>query len=87
MFTVAAPPVDIGEVQAATGDEHGLVDIEGSLFTARVEPGTAARPGAALRLALDAARIHYFDPGSGLRLETGSGAAKAEPTPIAATTP
>jgi len=87
MFTVAAPPVDIGEVQAATGDEHGLVDIEGSLFTARVEPGTAARPGAALRLALDAARIHYFDPGSGLRLDTGPGAVKAEPTPIATTTP
>ena len=77
MFTVAAPPVDIGEVQAATGDEYGLVNIEGSLFTARVEPGTAARPGAALRLALDAARIHYFDPESGLRLETGAVAIEA----------
>ncbi len=86
MFTVAAPPVDIGEVQAAAGDEHGLVDIAGSLFTARVEPGTAARQGAALRLALDAARIHYFDPESGLRLETGAGGVKAEPTPIATTT-
>jgi multiple sugar transport system ATP-binding protein len=87
MFTVAAPPVDIGEVQAAAGDEHGLVDIEGSLFTARVDPGTAARPGATLRLALDAARIHYFDPGSGLRLETGPVAIKAEQTPIATPTP
>jgi multiple sugar transport system ATP-binding protein len=77
MFTVAAPPVDIGEVQAAAGDEHGLVDIEGSLFTARVEPGTAARPGAALRLALDAARIHYFDPESGLRLESSPVAVQA----------
>jgi multiple sugar transport system ATP-binding protein len=69
LFTVDAPPVDRGEVQEATGDEHGLVEIEGSLFTARVDPGTAARPGAALRLALNPARIHYFDPESGLRLE------------------
>ena len=69
LFTVAAPPVDLGEVQEATADEHGLVDIEGSLFTARVDPGTAASPGAALRLAVDPARIHYFDPESGLRLE------------------
>jgi multiple sugar transport system ATP-binding protein len=87
MFTVAAPPVDIGEVQAAAGDEHGLVDIEGSLFTARVEPGTAARPGADLRLALNAARIHYFDPGSGLRLESGPAGVKAEQAPFATTTP
>ena len=77
LFTVAAPPVDIGEVQAAAGDEHGLVDIDGSLFTARVDPATAARPGAVLRLALDAARIHYFDPGSGLRLETSRVAVEA----------
>ncbi len=77
MFTVAAPPVEIGEVQAASGDEYGLVDFEGSLFTARDEPGTAARPGADLCLALDAARIHYFDPESGLRLETGAVAVEA----------
>jgi len=72
LFTVAAPPVDIGEVRAATGEEHGLVDIEGSLFTARVDPRTAARPGAVLRLAVDPAPIRYFDPESGLRLETGA---------------
>jgi multiple sugar transport system ATP-binding protein len=69
LFTVAAPPVDVSDVQAAAGDEHGLVEIEGSLFTARVDPRTAARAGAPLRLALDPARIHYFDPASGLRLE------------------
>ncbi len=77
MFTVAAPPVDIGEVKEAAGDEYGLVEIEGSLFTARVDPGTAARSGATLRLALDATRIHYFDPGSGLRLETRAVAVEA----------
>ena len=70
IFTVAAPRVDVAEVHEAAGDEHGLVAMEGSLFTARVDPGTGARPGAALQLALDPARIHYFDPVSGLRLET-----------------
>jgi multiple sugar transport system ATP-binding protein len=71
LFTVAAPRVEVAEVhQAAGDDDHGLVAMEGSLFTARVDPGTGARPGAPLRLALDPARIHYFDPVSGLRLET-----------------
>ena len=70
LFTVAAPRVDVADVQEAAGEEHGLVAMEGSLFTARVDPGTGARPGASLQLALDPTRIHYFDPGSGLRLET-----------------
>ena len=69
LFTVAAPPVDVSDVQAAAGDEHGLVEIDGSLFTARVDPRTAARAGAPLQLALNPAGIHYFDPASGLRLE------------------
>jgi multiple sugar transport system ATP-binding protein len=69
LFTVAAPPVDISDVHEEADDEHGLVEIEGSLFTARVDPGTAARPGADLRIALNPDRIHFFDPGSGLRLE------------------
>jgi hypothetical protein len=34
-----------------------------------VGPGTAARPGTRLRLAVDPARFHYFDPETGLRLE------------------
>ena len=43
--------------------------LEGSVFTARVDPGTAARPGSPLRLAVDPTRLHYFDPETGLRLE------------------
>ena len=70
IFTVAAPRVDVSEVREAAGDEDAaLVAVEGSLFTARVDPATAARPGARLRLAVDPARFHYFDPESGLRLE------------------
>ncbi|HET8751095.1 MAG TPA: sn-glycerol-3-phosphate ABC transporter ATP-binding protein UgpC [Gaiellaceae bacterium] len=69
LFSVAAPRVDTSEVRDAAGDEDTLAAVEGSLFTARVDPGTAARPGAPLRLALDPARFHYFDPETGLRLE------------------
>jgi multiple sugar transport system ATP-binding protein len=69
IFAVAAPRVDVTEVREAAGDEDSLATLEGSLFTARVDPGTAARPGAPLRLAVDPSRLHYFDPGTGLRLE------------------
>ena len=70
LFTVAAPRVEVTEVQAAAGEEdEALPAIEGSLFTARVDPATAAKPGAPLRLAVDPSRFHYFDPETGLRLE------------------
>ncbi|HEV8102144.1 MAG TPA: sn-glycerol-3-phosphate ABC transporter ATP-binding protein UgpC [Gaiellaceae bacterium] len=69
LFTVAAPRVEVSEVREAAGDDDALVAVEGSLFTARVDPGTAARPGAPLRLAVDPSRFHYFDPESGLRLD------------------
>jgi multiple sugar transport system ATP-binding protein len=79
LFTVAAPRVDVSEVREAAGDEDALVAVEGSLFTARVDPGTAARPGSALRLAVDPSRFHYFDTETGLRLE-------ADRTPAAVAT-
>ena len=69
VFAVAAPRVDVSEVREAAGDEDALVALEGSVFTARVDPGTAARPGTPLRLAVDPSRFHYFDPESGLRLD------------------
>jgi multiple sugar transport system ATP-binding protein len=70
IFTVDAPRVDVSEVRAAAGDEDAdLVAVDGSFFTARVDPGTAARPGSSLRLAVDPARFHYFDPETGLRLD------------------
>ncbi len=72
LFTVDAPPVDVSEVREAAGDAEALIAVEGSLFTARVDPGTSARPGQPLRLAVDPSRIHYFDPESGLRLEPGA---------------
>jgi multiple sugar transport system ATP-binding protein len=72
LFAVAEPRVEVGEVRAATGDEDATIGaVEGSLFTARVDPGTAARPAAPLRLAVDPSRFHYFDPETSLRLDAG----------------
>jgi multiple sugar transport system ATP-binding protein len=69
LFSVAAPRVEVSEVKEAASDDDALVAVEGSLFTARVDTATAARPGAPLQLAVDASRFHYFDPETGLRLE------------------
>jgi multiple sugar transport system ATP-binding protein len=70
LFSVAAPRVEVTEVREAAGDEDAtLAAVEGSLFTARVDPATSAKPGAPLRLAVDPSRFHYFDPETGLRLE------------------
>jgi multiple sugar transport system ATP-binding protein len=70
LFTVAAPRVEVTEVREAAGDEDAtLAAVQGSLFTARLDPATSAKPGAPLRLAVDPSRFHYFDPETGLRLE------------------
>jgi len=72
LFTVAAPRVEVSEVREAAGDEDAtLTAVEGSLFTARVDPATSAKPGAPLRLAVDPSRFHYFDSETGVRLEPG----------------
>jgi multiple sugar transport system ATP-binding protein len=70
LFSIAAPRIDVNEVRAAAGEEDtALAAVEGSLFTARVNPGTSARPGSPLRLAVDPSRFHYFDPETGYTLE------------------
>jgi multiple sugar transport system ATP-binding protein len=70
-FPVTGPPVT-AEVLEAEGE---LLVADEALFTARVDARTAARVGGTLALAVDPARFHFFDPGSGDRL---SSAAPAE---------
>jgi multiple sugar transport system ATP-binding protein len=70
LFSVSEPQVEVGEIRAATGDDAALATAEGSLFTARVDPSTAAKPGQPLRLAVDPSRFHYFDPETGLRRQS-----------------
>jgi len=45
-------------------DEAGLPDSK-TLFSARIDPRARARVGEPLELALDSARLHFFDPESG----------------------
>ena len=60
-------------------EEETLIAGDGMTFTARVNPATAARAGAALRLAVDPSGFHYFDGASGERL--------AQPAPARAAAP
>ena len=73
IFAVDAPPVDSEEVQARA-EEQGALTLGGdrAVFNARVDARSAAAPGATLRLALDPARFHFFDPKSGANLRLGT---------------
>jgi multiple sugar transport system ATP-binding protein len=77
IFQVDAPPVDVSEVREAAGDEEALLLADRAVFTARVHPETSAQVGRTLRLAVDPARFHFFDPATGLRLERAAAPALA----------
>jgi multiple sugar transport system ATP-binding protein len=77
IFQVDAPPVDVSEVREAAGDEEALLLADRAVFTARVHPETTAQVGRTLRLAVDPARFHFFDPATGLRLERAAAPALA----------
>jgi multiple sugar transport system ATP-binding protein len=76
IFTVHAPPVH-HEVMVAKFDKAAKDDIEAeelvgageSLWTARVNPKTQARPGRTIDLAVDTSSLHYFDPDSGQAID------------------
>ena len=78
-FNVDAPPVTAELLEAAEEDQASLLRNELALFTARVDARTSARPGATLRLAIDPARFHFFDPQTGASLT-----AETAPEPVAA---
>jgi multiple sugar transport system ATP-binding protein len=72
IFTVHAPAVHhevmVAKFDKAAKDEVEAEELVGageSLWTARVNPKTSARPGRSIDLAVDAASIHYFDPDTG----------------------
>jgi multiple sugar transport system ATP-binding protein len=65
------PQLDLG----AGGDDASLLADETTLFTARLDPRSAAQQGAALSLAVDPAAFHFFDPSDGSALVT-------DPTPV-----
>ena len=80
LFTVDAPPVDVDSVRAATdeGERATLIATDRrALFTAEVAEEASIQPGDRLALALDPARLHFFDPQTGESLRSGSVAAAA----------
>jgi multiple sugar transport system ATP-binding protein len=68
IFGVDSPPVDVSEVREAAGDDEALLPSDRASFTARVDAQTSARVGQPLRLTVDPARLHFFDPATGLRI-------------------
>jgi multiple sugar transport system ATP-binding protein len=66
-FRVDADPVVVEEARTENADEEAtlLVETDQALFTARVDPRTAARVGSRITLAVDPARLYYFSPETG----------------------
>jgi multiple sugar transport system ATP-binding protein len=55
------------EVMLVHDDAHDLQHV----FTAQVDPSTTARPGSRIRLAVDPAKLYFFDPANGAALRAG----------------
>jgi multiple sugar transport system ATP-binding protein len=66
-FHVDAPRISTEALEASEDDATLLVE-EKALFNARVDPRTKAEIGSRLRLAVDPARFHFFDPKTGKSL-------------------
>jgi multiple sugar transport system ATP-binding protein len=72
IFTVHAPAVQhevmIAMFDKAAKDHVEVRDLTGageSMWTARVNPKTSARPGRTIDLAIDTSSLHWFDPETG----------------------
>jgi multiple sugar transport system ATP-binding protein len=66
IFPIDAAPVDVSGAREQD-EEEVMIGEARTHFTARVDPQTSARPGMPLRLSVDPARFHYFDPDTGAR--------------------
>jgi multiple sugar transport system ATP-binding protein len=77
IFAVDAPPVTTEDTVAAASIEGENDDIpliadplNQARFCARVDARTKAAPGSSVRLSVDPARFHFFDPATGLAIES-----------------
>ena len=67
-FRADARQITPEQLEAEGEDAARLVPESSALLNARVDPGTRARAAAALRLAVDPARFHFFDHETGASL-------------------
>jgi multiple sugar transport system ATP-binding protein len=77
-FRVQATRISTGVVEEDEVEGAELAVESGSLLNARVDPRTTARVGGSLRLAVDPARFHFFDPDSGASLLSPDPAVQVE---------
>jgi multiple sugar transport system ATP-binding protein len=70
IFPIDAARVSAEDLEAAVDEPvEGLIaDDQRSLFNARVDPRTSAAPGRPIRLAVNPAQFHFFDPETGAAL-------------------
>jgi len=81
-FPVDAPRITPEAIEAEGEGDDQLVADESALLNARVDPRTAARVGSSLRLAVDPARFHFFEPETGASLLEH--APRTAPAPVSA---
>jgi len=83
IFPIDAPPVVTEDVAAAEGEEgdQAVAPLAAgkATFTARVDPRSTVRPREAIRLTVDPANLHFFDPATGRAVGAGQRARSAAP--------
>jgi multiple sugar transport system ATP-binding protein len=89
IFSIEARPL-VTEATVAAYDDEAAEDLlqlaDGrSVFTARVDARTKARPRERIRLAVDPAGFHFFDPDTGHAI--GAPVPAPAPAPAAAPIP
>jgi multiple sugar transport system ATP-binding protein len=68
-------------------DEAALLPESKALYSARIDPRARARVGEPIELALDAARLHFFDPESGKTLLSDASGTQAPAPELAEAAP
>ena len=79
-FRVEAPRGGGATLEGEEDDGVDRVHGHGGLLNARVDPRTTARVGGSMRLTVDPARFHFFDPESGASLLLPDAVSRIEPT-------
>jgi len=83
-FHLDAPAV---ATEVSGRDEAALLPESKALYSARIDPRARARVGEPIELALDAARLHFFDPESGKTLLSDASGAQAPAPELAEAAP
>jgi len=69
-FEVATPPVMTPDIEDLLADTGADVENRGDTtkFSSRISSDVQARPMERIKLVIDTAKMHFFDPATGLRI-------------------